>query len=162
MSDQHHVTQAERTPLGARQHSPEEKAHMADLQRQIDDHDVVMRSMQGTRDDNPSLAEAQDARNALQFELNDLSNARSVVTTEDVQKRDAMINEERDQLVLAQNAPFTAETPIAQGGEAAVPEGFRGSDPRVSDTDFLRPNTAGVLHHGVEQPAGTTTTTETK
>jgi hypothetical protein len=155
MSAQHLEPSLARQPLDSpRKLSPEEQAQASDLQAEIDHYDSMIRQMPGDRNTSPAMAEAQDARNAAQLKLDTLRGTPALASMADVEQRNADIAAERDQLVIAQNAPFTEAAPMASGGESAIPEGVVESHP--TDPHVISQTAAGVVVHS--QPQATAPT----
>lgn len=150
MSAQHHEAHVVQ-PTGLP--DPETLQRLDELQAEINRRDSVIRSLPDSTDPDSDIRRLQAERNEIQAEYDKLAaevkRGGSIRTLGDFESQEAKLTEQRDQLVLAQNAPFTDSAPQASGGESKVPEGV--VDSPAGRTGIPRANAAGVVHYPVPE-----------
>lgn len=150
MGSQHHEAH-----LTATAPDPESVQKLDELMHEINRYDVEIRSLPDSVDPESDIRKLQARRNELQAQYDlgaaELKRTGTIRTSTDFHDREEQLAAQRDQLVLAQNAPFTDSAPEAQGGESAVPEGV--NDSLATKSGVPRQNVAGVIHY----PTGATT-----
>lgn len=147
----HLVPQAQREPLSRPlrldELGDEDRERVRTLQAEINRLDAAVRSLPGDRFTNPTMAAAQDERNAKQAELDAITvpgHARSVEEFAAKQdEREGRLDEETRQLASAQNAPFPGGPATVPGTEDEEQESTA-ADPRVNPPAVL--STGGETH----------------
>jgi len=124
MSAQHHEAHVRRPSEDI---DPETMQMLNELMARINEYDGQIRQLPDSTDPESAIRQLAAERNEVQREYDELAadvrRGRTVRDLDGLRAQEDELTAERDQLVLAQNAPFTGSAPEASGGESAVPEG---------------------------------------
>lgn len=147
MTAQHHEAHGNKPPD---QIDPETQQRLNELTTQISAMDVQIMSLPDSSDAESPIRSLQRERNEVQKEYDELAatirRGGTIRDLDGLKARDEELTAERDQLVLAQNAPFTDAAPEAAGGESAIPDGVVDSNGPHPRSSVGQPNAVGVIH----------------